>query len=165
MITHIMKSKLHNAAAAAFYSFMVDPPREIYARWLPEEHHKFHVVKRSETTPVGDLIFFDQHIGSKHRLTFYAITRVADKPNHVLFQMRRFGINLPGYLDLQFRDTADGLCLTETIRIGFNGSGKVLDPIIKLFFNKSFFNEMNAHHKREWANLAEILRQGKSDGN
>ncbi len=96
MITHIMKSELHNAAAVEFYNFMVDPPQETYVRWLPDEHHEFHVVKRSETTPVGDLIFFDQHIGKKHRLTFYAITRIAEKPNHILFQMRRFGLNLPG---------------------------------------------------------------------
>jgi hypothetical protein len=152
-----MKSKLQNAVAAEFYDFMVDPPQETYARWLPGEHHEFHVVKHSKTTPIGDLIFFDQHIGEKHRLTFYAITRAADKPNRVLYQMRRFGVNLPAYLELQFNDTADGLCLTETIRIGFCGLGKLFDPIIRLFFNPVFFDAMNAHHKREWANLAEIL--------
>jgi hypothetical protein len=156
-----MKSELHGAAAAEFFSFMIHAPQEIYAHWLPDEHHEFHVIKHSKTTPIGDLIFFDQHIGRKHRLTFYAITRVAEKPNHVLFQMRRFGINLPGYLDLQFQDTADGIRLTETIKIGFNGPGRVLDPVIRLFFNKAFFNEMNGHHTREWANLAEILRQDR----
>ncbi len=159
MIKHIMKSRLEGAVAAEFFGFMVDPPQEIYARWLPDEHHEFHIVRRSQTTPVGDLIFFDQHIGKKHRLTFYAITRTADKPDHVLFQMRRCGINLPGYLDLQFHDTADGLCLTETISMGFNGPGKLIDPILRLFFSKSFFNDMDGHHKREWANLAEILHE------
>jgi hypothetical protein len=153
-----MKSTLQNAAAAAFYDFMVNAPQETYAHWLPDEHHQFHVVQCGENTPVGDLIFFDQHISPKHRLTFHAITRIAEKPYHILFQMRRFGINLPGYLELQFVDTMEGLILTETIRIGFNGFGKIIDPLIRLLFNKSFFEEMNGHHKREWANLAEILR-------
>ena len=157
MITHAMKSKLPSAAAAQFYDFMVSPPQETYARWLPDEHHKFHVVKRGAKTPIGDLVFFDQHIGKKHRLKFYAKIRTADKPRYILFQMCKFGIDLPGYLELDFFDTADGLILTETIRIGFNDFGKFIDPVIKLFFNKSFFREMNGHHKREWANLAEIL--------
>lgn len=157
MIIHTMNSILPKANAESFFDFMINPPPEVYKRWLPEEHHEFYVVKRSHETPIGDLIFFDQHIGEKHRLTFYAITRNAVKPKHILFQMRRFGINLPGYLQLDFNDTAEGLALTETIRIGFNRFGSIIDPIIKLFFSKSFFNEMNGHHKREWACLADIL--------
>jgi uncharacterized protein YozE (UPF0346 family) len=153
-----MKSTLQNATAVAFYDFMVNAPQETYANWLPDEHHEFHIVKRGANTPIGDLIFFDQHISPKHRLTFHAITRIAEKPKHILFQMRRFGVNLPGYLELQFDDTAEGLLLTETIRIGFSGFGNILDPAIRLVFNKSFFNFMNGHHEREWANLAEILK-------
>ena len=67
-------------------------------------------------------------------------------------------MNLPGYLELKFRDSAEGLLLIETIYIGFSGIGKVLDPFIRAVFDKSFFEVMNGHHKREWANLAEILR-------
>jgi hypothetical protein len=116
-----------------------------------------HIVKRSKTTPVGDLIYYDQHIGQKHRMKFYAITRTADRPNRVVFQMRKFGINLLGYLDLYFSGTAGGLDLTETIRIGFSGFGKLIDPFIKLVYSNLFFKELNGHHKREWAKLAEIL--------
>ena len=162
MITHTMESKLPGARASGFYDFMVNPPPEVYARWLPDEHHEFHIVKQSTTTPVGDLIYFDQHIGRKHRLRFHAITRVADKPKRILYQMRKFGLNLPGYLDLQFCDSEDGLLLTETIRIGLGGIGKLLDLVIRLVFNKPFFNEMNKHHKREWANLTEVLQEGNN---
>ena len=163
MITHTMKSILPNAKASEFYDFMLNPPLETYARWLPDEHYAFHVVKRGEKTPVGDLFYFDQNIGKKHRMKFHAITRVADKPKHILFQMRKFGINLPGYLELHFCDTEKGLHLTETIRIGYNGYGSVIDPVIRLFYSKPFFREMDGHHKREWANLAEVLQE-KSNG-
>ena len=158
MIRHVMKSKLSNAKAIDFFDFMVNPPPEIYRYWLPKEHHEFHVVKRSKNSPVSDLIYFDQHISPKHRLNFYAVIRLAKKPNRIIYQMQKFGINIPGYLDLKFTDTADGLMLTETIRIGFGGIGKALDPFIRIVFNKAFFEAMNGHHKREWTNLANILK-------
>jgi len=159
MITHVMKSNLPDSNARQFYEFMINPPPETYAHWLPEEHHEFHVVKHSKTTPVGDLIYFDQHISPKHRLKFYAVTRTANKPNNVVFQMRKFGMNIPGYLELEFCDTPDGLLLIETLRIGFKSIGKVLDPFIRIVYNKSFFKALNEHHKREWANLAEVLNK------
>ena len=157
MITHIMKSNLLGANAKQFYEFMINPPPNVYAHWLPNEHHEFHIVKQSKTTPVDDLIYFDQHISPKHRLRFYAVTKTANKPNRVVFQMRKFGVNIPAFLELDFCDTPDGLLLTETLRIGFNGVGKLLDPFIKIVYNKTFFEALNQHHKREWQNLAEVL--------
>lgn len=166
MITHTMKSVLPTAKATAFYDFMINAPQDIYKRWLPKEHHEFHIVKRGINSPIGDLIYSDQHIGNgvTHRLNFHALTRIAEKPNRVLFQMRKFGINLPGYLELMFCDTAEGLHLAETIRIGYKGFGKIFDPGIRLVFNQSFFREMDGHHKREWTNLAEILQQKNRGG-
>ena len=157
MITHVMQSILPNAKANEFFDFMVNPPAEIYKNWLPKEHFKFHVVYQNNESPINDLVYYDQSIGNKYRLKFHAIIRVADKPNLIVFQMRKFGINLPGYLELEFSDTPDGLTLIETLRIGFNGIGKVCDLFIKIYFSKNFFREMNEHHKREWQNLAEIL--------
>jgi len=162
MIAHIMKSNLPGANAEQFYEFMINPPPEVYAHWLPNEHHVFHVVKYSKTTPVGDLIFFDQHISPKHRLKFFTVTKTANKPSRVVYQMRKFGVNIPGYLELEFCDASDGLLLIETIRIGYNSIGKALDPFIRMVFNKSFFEALDGHHKREWADLAKVLSKQKS---
>jgi hypothetical protein len=152
-----MKSNLSGARAEQFYEFMINSPQDVYAHWLPDEHHEFYVVKQSKTTPVGDLIYFDQHISPKHRLRFYAVTKTANKPNRVVFQMRKLGVNIPGFLELNFCDTPDGLLLIETLRIGFAGLGRLLDPFIRIVYNKSFFEALNAHHIREWLNLAEVL--------
>jgi len=153
-----MNSKLPNACATAFYDFMVDPPAEVYENWLPGEHYEFHVVSHSEKSPIGDLIYFDQCISNRYRLKFYGIVREANKPKRIAFQMRKFGMNLPGYLELDFLDTEEGLLLTETLRIGLNGIGKVFDPLIKMFC-KGFFKELSEHHTREWKNLSEVLQQ------
>jgi len=161
VISHTMISVLPGAKAADFFDFMINPLPEIYTRWLPDEHYKFHVVKRGiygDKAPVGDLIYFDQNIGKKHRMKFHAIIKIAEKPDHILYQMRKYGINLPGYLELSFADTPEGLHLTETIRIGYGNVGKIFDPAIRLFYSKSFFSEMDGHHKREWACLAKILQ-------
>jgi len=156
MLTHIMQSKLPDSTATDFYNFMINPPAEVYAKWLPEEHYEFHIVKHSNNSPVDDLIYFDQNIGNKYRLKLYGIIREAHNPNRIVFQMRKFRLNLPGYLELEFLDSPEGLLLTETLRIGFRGIGKVLDPFIRLVA-KGFIKELNEHHKREWLNLSEIL--------
>ena len=158
MLIYTMYSKLQNSSASEFYDFMIDPPAEIYDNWLPEEHYEFHIVKYSDESPINDLIFFDQNIGNKYRLKFHAFIREAKKPSRIMYQMRKFGVNLPGYLELDFLDSEEGLLLTETLRIGFNGFGNICDPFLKIVFNKGFFNELNEHHKREWQNLSDILQ-------
>jgi len=136
---------------------MINPPAEIYNKWLPKEHYEFRIIKHSNRSPINDLLYFDQNISNKHRLKFYAIIREANKPNRIVFQMNKYGKNLPGYLELDFLDTEEGLALTETLRIGFNRFGKVCDPFIRIVFNKTFFKDLNEHHKREWQSLSDIL--------
>jgi hypothetical protein len=97
VIVHTMKSRLPNSKAEDFYEFMTTASPVIYKYWLREEHHEFHIVKKSVRSPIGDIIYFDQHIGENFRLKFYATTRVAIRPNRVVFQMKKFGINLPGF--------------------------------------------------------------------
>ena len=157
MIIYAFHSKLPNAKADEFYNFIINAPAEVYANWLPEEHYEFRVVKRSNKSPIGDLFYFDQNIGHKYRMKFYAIIRIASKSDRVVFQMRKYGINLPGYLALDFSDTAEGLLLTETLRIGLSGLGKICDPFIKIVYGKRFYLEFKEHHKREWQCLADIL--------
>ena len=158
MIKYVLKSTLPNSRAEDFYDFMINAPAEIYANWLPEEHYEFHVVKRSDKSPIGDIVYFDQNIGNKYRMKFYANIIVANKPNRVVFQMRKYGIDIPGYLELDFTDTTEGLLLTETLRIGYNGFGKICDPFIKIIYGKRFYDEFKEHHKREWKNLSDILQ-------
>ena len=161
MIKYVLKSTLPNARAEDFYDFMINAPADVYANWLPEEHYEFRVVKRSNESPIGDLVYFDQNIGHKYRMKFYATIKAANKPNRVVFQMRKFGIDIPGYLELDFSDTTEGLILTETLRIGFNGFGKLFDPIIKIVYGIRFYHVFKDHHKREWQNLSDILSHTK----
>ena len=158
MVIHVLNSKLPNAKADDFYNFMTNAPAEIYVNWLPEEHYEFRVVKRSSNSPIGDLFYFDQNIGHKYRMKFHALIKSTRKPQRIVFQMSKFGVKLPGFLELDLIDSEDGLILTETLRIGFNGIGKVCDPFIKLVYGKKFYEVFKEHHKREWQCLSEILQ-------
>ena len=152
-----MKSLLPGAKAEIFFDFMINPPPDVYAKWLPDEHYEFHLVKKGANEPVGNFFYFDQNIGKKHRMKFFATSIIAERPSKIVYQMRKFGITLPGFLELQFEDTPNGLALTEQIRIGFRGAGSIFDPLIRIFYGKRFFKDMNPHHTREWKNLAEVL--------
>jgi hypothetical protein len=157
-----MKSILPGARAEKFFDFMVNAPQDIYANWLPEEHYEFYLVKRGKKAPEGNFFYFDQNIGKKYRMKFYATTVVAKQPTKVVYQMQKFGITLPGFLELTFEDTTEGLILVEQIRIGFGSLGKVLDIFIRIVYSKRFFMEMDAHHIREWQSLSECLsKKGK----
>jgi hypothetical protein len=152
-----MHSKLPDVKAEDFFDFMVNAPQNIYADWLPEEHHEFHLIREGKNAPTGNFFYFDQNIGRKHRMKFYATLIVAERPTKVVFQMRKFGITLPGFLDLTFEDNADSLVLTEQIRIGYRGIGALIDPFVRIVYSKGFFMEMDEHHKREWQSLAKCL--------
>ena len=158
MIIHSMKSVLPGAKAERFFDFMVNAPQDVYVNWLPEEHYEFYRIKEGKTAPVGNFFYFDQNIGKKYRMKFHATVVIAEHPTKVVFQMRKFGITVPGFLELNFEDTAEGLVLVEQIRIGFGGIGKMIDPFIRIIYSKRFFTEMDAHHIREWKSLAECLK-------
>ena len=56
------------ANAKDFFDFIISPPPEVYAKWLPEEHYEFHLIKKGKDAPVGNYFYFDQNIGKKHRM-------------------------------------------------------------------------------------------------
>ena len=159
MIIHIVNLIIPNATAESFYNFMTNPTDDLYKKWLPEEHWAFHIVKKGSETHLGDLVFYDEILGNKkHRLTFYATITIAERPNRLVYQMRKFALNLPAYLDISFTDTSDGLAIKHEVRIGWRGAGILIDPLIRLFYNESFFCALKGHCEREWSCLAEILK-------
>lgn len=159
MVNHVVNLVIPNATAESFYDFMINPTDDLYQKWLPEEHWVFHIVKKRQENHLGDLVFYDEILGTKkHRLTFYATIIIADRPNKIVYQMHKFGLKLPGYLDIEFINTSHGISLKHEVRIGWHGVGSIIDPIIKLFYNKSFFYALEGHCKREWSCLAEILK-------
>ena len=58
---------------------------------------------------------------------------------------------------MERKRTPWGVRLKHELRIGYSGIRGLIDPFIKLYFNKSFQNALDEHCKIEWFKLAEYL--------
>jgi hypothetical protein len=59
---------------------------------------------------------------------------------------------------LELKDDAEGVALIHTIQAGFTGVGKILDPILRLYFTNEFSRAMDEHATIEFPKLGEMLR-------
>jgi predicted N-acyltransferase len=94
---------------------------------------------------------------NNHRLTFNAIVTTANHSNKIEWQMQKAKIRLPAVVELQLDDINEGIQLKHELRIGYSGIEKILDPSIKLYFNKSFRKALEEYCDVEWFKLAEYL--------
>jgi len=155
-----------NASAQEFYDFMINPTTERYQAWWPGEHLDFRIVKHGRSDHVGDIVYMDEYIGEgNRRLKFHAQVKSVKRHRQIVWQMRKFGLLLPAYVVLGLKDTPKGLIVTHELRLGYKGLGKLLDPLIKLYFNDDYRYDLEGHCKIEWHLLAaylEELREGWS---
>jgi len=163
MITHTVDLTVANARAEQFYDFMISPSDERYSAWWPGEHLQFHIVKHGDSNHIGDVVFMDECLGKNHRLVFHAVVITAKRPNEITWQMKKAGIRLPAKVTLELHDFSDGVKLKHELCIGFSGIGRILDPLIKLYFNHSFQSALDEHCKIEWNKLAGFLNPPKAE--
>ena len=157
MIKHTVELIVPNAYAEQFYDFMTEPCDERYCEWWPDEHMRFHIVKKGDENHLGDVLFMDEYLGKNRRLTFTAVVVTANRPNKIEWQMVKAGLRLPAFVELALCDSDDGIKLKHELRIGFSGMGRLLDPFIQIYFNKPFRKALEEHCKIEWFKLAEYL--------
>ena len=157
MIIHTVNLTIPGAKAEQFYDFMIDPCDERYSQWWHGEHLQFHIVKHGDENHVGDVVFVDEYLGQNRRLTFHGIVITANRPNKIKWQMKKGAIRLPAFVEISLHDTDEGINLKHELCIGYSGIGRILDPLIKLYFNKSYQKDLEDHCNIEWYKLAEYL--------
>ena len=155
MICHAVELTVPNATAEQFYDFMINPCDQRYSEWWQGEHLQFHIVKRGDENHLSDIVFMDEYLGKDRRLTFFAVVVTASRPNIIEWQMMKARLRLPAVVKLELYDSDKGIRLKHELRIGYPGIGKLLDPFIKFYFNKSFRKALEAHCKIEWFKLAD----------
>jgi len=157
MIRHTVELTVPNAAAEQFYNFMINPCDQRYGEWWQGEHLQFHIVKNGDGNHLGDKVFMDEYLGENRRLTFLAVVVTANYPNKIEWQMVKSGVRLPAFVELELHNLNDGIRLKHELRIGYLGIGKLLDPFIRLYFDKKFQKALTEHCKIEWFKLAEYF--------
>lgn len=81
----------------------------------------------------------------------------ANRPNKIKWQMIKAGMRLPAFVTISLQNCEGGIKLKHELRIGYRGIGKLLDPFIRLYFNKGFQKALEKHCKIEWFKLVEYL--------
>ncbi|MFC1863917.1 hypothetical protein ACFL1Z_08205 [Thermodesulfobacteriota bacterium] len=134
--------------------FMLNCTDEDYQNWWPGTHLAFNTLKRFPNN-LGNIVCFDEYVG-KHRLKFEGIVVKSLSGKEIVWQMKKV-MRLPAWLVLEFKDIEDGVVIAHTIKVGFEGIGRVLDPLLRLYLNKDFENDLEKHAHIEFTKLAEIL--------
>jgi hypothetical protein len=134
--------------------FFIDCTDEDYQRWWEGVHLQFHTVTRTADN-IGNLVYFDEYVG-KHRLKFRGrITRY--EPGKLIEYRMMKGLPLPVWLLLEFEDEPEGVHITHSVKAGYEGRGKIFDPLIRLNLSGAFEKALNEHVGTEFSRLGIML--------
>lgn len=149
-------------SARAAYDFMIVPPAHDFQTWWPGTHLVSRVLRQgvaSDGKPcdVGTRIYLEQMIGPFHVRETADI--VAATPGRSFTrQVIVAGLRLPIFITFDLEDDRTGVTITHTIRAGFCGVGRLLDPLFRLYFTKRFAAELDEHLRIEYVLLREVVK-------
>ena len=155
MITFKTVVDVEEVNGAAVQDFMLNCTDEQYKRWWPGTHRSFHTTRRYPGG-VGNQVYFDEYVG-RYRLKFHAVVAENLPGRKIAWQMKA-GVRLPGWLVMEFEDRPGGVRIIHSVCIGYEGIGRALDPLLRLFFPERFEEELNRHAQTEFPRLGERLR-------
>jgi hypothetical protein len=140
------------------FDFLLGATDEDYRRWWPGTHLRLHALKRGENH-VGDVFYMDEYIGER-RVRMKGVVVEAERGRSLVWQFKRL-VRLPVRLTLEMKDRDGGVMLRHTIRAGFDGFGRILDPLFRLYFSPRFAVVMDEHARTEFPRLRDMLAGSK----
>lgn len=143
--------------------FLLDCDDETYQAWWPGTHLELHVIKPGPGDDhVGDVVLMDEYIGSRRvRLVGEVIEAVPGE--RIVWQFRVGGLRLPARLMLELTVHEGGVRLRHSITAGWSGRGRVLDPLWRLYFSKSFAGAMDRRVHTEFPLMRDLLHRAAVD--
>lgn len=158
MLTIQTSTFVPGASGREITDFLLDCDDERYRRWWPGTHLALHPLARGGADHVGDVVLMDEYVGRRHlRMAAVVVQAV---PGRLLVWRLRRGVRLPIRLTLELDDRAGGVAVRHTIRAGFGGIGRVLDPLLRFYFSPAFAAAMDDHVRTEFPMLADRLGAG-----
>ncbi|MCL7453621.1 MAG: hypothetical protein M8467_11310 [Anaerolineae bacterium] len=152
-----IQSKVHidSIKGVELLDFLLNCTDEQYQAWWPGTHLAFHTVER-RPDHVGSVIYMDEYVG-RRRLRMKGIVTEFVPGKRVVWQFKQI-VRLPAWLVLVTEDKEAGVTITHTIQAGFPGMGRILDPVLRLYFTDEFERAMDEHAQAEFPMLAAMLR-------
>jgi hypothetical protein len=140
------------------FDFLANPADRAYQQWWPGTHLQFHLLKRT-AGHIGDVVYMDEYIGER-RVRMKAVVVEAVRGRKLAWQLLKL-VKLPARVSLELRDTEGGVEIVHTTQAGLTGPGRLLDPVIRLFFSSELATALDKHVKTEFPLLRERLPQIK----
>jgi len=145
-------SFVEGITAQEIFDFLLGATVESYRRWWPGTHLHLHALERHENH-IGDVFYMDEYIG-RRRVRMIRVE--AESGRKIVWQLKRWRL-LPIRLTLELKDRDGGVTLRHTIRAGFGGPGRVLDPLFQVYFSPKFASAMDEHVRTEFPKLRDLL--------
>lgn len=157
MIVLTTEVRLSGAPASAIYRFLLDADDASYQRWWPGTHLQWHTVAGPHAT-LGSTVRCDEWVG-RRRLRFDAVITSLVENARIVWRMKR-GVRLPAWLTIDLRPEGQDVVLTHSLRVGFAGVGRLLDPLFRVALGRRFDVELDEHARTEFPMLAKLLAEG-----
>ena len=125
-----------------------------YQRWWPGTHLHFHTLAQRG----GNVVYMDELIG-KRRVKLTGVLTEVIPGRRIVWQLKLL-VRQPVRLILELEEDGRGVRVTHTIRAGFAGIGRLLDPLFRLWFTDEFTRAMDEHVKTEFPMLGRMLSAG-----
>jgi uncharacterized protein YndB with AHSA1/START domain len=154
MLTVETRTSIEGLTGREVFDFLANPSDREYQRWWPGVHLAFHTLSRADGH-VGDVVFMDEYVGAR-RVRLAGVVVEAEPGKRLVWQFKA-GIRLPVWLSLDLTDAGDRVSITHRIRAGWSGFGRVLDPLLRLYFTRGFAAAMDEHVRTEFQRLRERL--------
>lgn len=135
--------------------FMLDCTDEKYQGWWPGTHLQLHVLGQT-AGGVGDVVVMDEFVG-RRRLRLRGIVEAVEPGRRLVWRFRKV-LPLPARLSLELSPVPDGVSVRHTITAGWSGAGRLLDPLLRLYFTPRFRSDLEAHVRTEFPLLRDYLR-------
>ncbi|MGB8380978.1 MAG: hypothetical protein WCG47_06935 [Dermatophilaceae bacterium] len=156
MLTVESRMQVTGLSGREVTDFLLNPTDAAYQAWWPGTHLRFHRRKPGGPDHVGDVVFMDELVGSR-RLRMSGVVESAEPGTAIVWRLRT-GIRLPVRLALALTDQVDGVAIRHTITAGWTGPGRLLDPLLRLYFSPRFAAAMDIHAHTEFSRLRDHLR-------
>lgn len=118
-------------------------------------HRQFHRVVPGSIDHVGDVVFMDELVGSR-RVRTSGVVEEAEEGRRIVWRLAK-GLRLPVRLTLELDDQAQAVSIRHTITAGWPGPGRLLDPVLRLYFSPRFAAAMDAHVRSEFPRLRDLV--------
>jgi len=135
--------------------FLLEPTDARYQAWWPGTHLRFHLVRPGRPDHRGDAVYMDEIVG-RRRIRHTAVVTGAVPGSRIVWWLG-WRIPLPIRLTHNMTDTPDGVDIQHTITAGYPGTGRILDPLFRLYFTNRFAAAMNDHAHIEFSRLHDLL--------